>query len=113
VTPRFSSSLLLLRLALVAGLSNGFQAYASSAGATVIAFEGAERADLVFVGAGLGSGLRQGMTCLVTRNGRRVAELLVVEARTAASSALIVGTEPGEAVMRGDAVNIKTLKTLN
>lgn len=95
------------------GLSNAFQAYAGPSTMSVIAFEGAESADLVLVGAGLGSGLRQGMTCLVTREGRRVAELLVVEARQSVSSALIVGMAPGEVVRRGDAVGIKTLKTLN
>jgi hypothetical protein len=80
---------------------------------SVIAFEGTESADLVLVGAGLGSGLRQGMSCLVSREGRRVAELLLVETRPSVSSALIVGTASGEAVRRGDAVSIKTLKTLN
>lgn len=80
---------------------------------SVIAFDGAESADLVLVGAGLGSGLRQGMTCHVSREGRQVAELLLVEARQSVSSALIVGMVPGEAVRRGDAVSIKTLKTFN
>lgn len=110
MSSRFSISLLLFRVGLVVGLINTVQAYAGSETVAVIAFERTASADLVLVGAGLGSGLRQGMTCLVSREGRRVAQLLLVEARQSVSSALIVGMAPGESVRRGDAVSIKTLK---
>lgn len=104
---------MLLRLALALGLSNSVQAYAGAQTVPVVALEGTDSADLVLIGAGLGSGLRQGMTCLVSREGRRIAELRLVEARQSLSSALIVEVAPGEAVRLGDAISIKTLKTLN
>ena len=107
---RLSISHVFLRLAFALGLLRVAQAHAASAVFPVVAFEGTDRADLLFIGAGLGSGLRQGMTCIVSREGRQVAELLLVETRQSVSSALIVGTEAMEAVRLGDAVSVKTFK---
>ena len=101
-----------LRLAFAVGLLRASQAHAGSAAMNVIAIEGTDRADLLFIDAGLGSGLRQGMTCLVFRGGQRVAELLLVDARQSVSSALIVRIAPAEAVKLGDTVSVKTFKTL-
>ena len=75
----------------------------------MIAFAQAEGADLVLIEAGLGQGFRQGMSCVVSREGRHVADLLLVESRESVCSGLIVGMKPGQLVMRRDVVVVKTL----
>lgn len=100
-------------MGLLAGLLGQTHAHASSPTGSVIAFDEAGSADLVLIEAGLREGFRQGMSCIVSREGRYVADLVLVESRQFTSSALIVGMTPGQRVSRGDVVVIKTLKGSN
>ena len=100
---------ILRSLGLFAGLSCAAWGHAAVPTGSVIALEQAEGVDLVLIEAGLGQGFRQGMSCVVSREGRHVADLLLVESRESVCSALIVGMKPGQLVMRRDLVVVKTL----
>ena len=79
--------------------------------ASVVSIAPTRAADLVLLDAGFDAGLRQGMVCRVTRAGREVAEVLLVEIRPQHSAALIVGLAPRQAIRAGDSVRIKLLKS--
>jgi len=68
-------------------------------------------ADLVLIGAGHQSGLRQGMTCRVSRGGLTLAEVVLTEVRSSSSSALIVNLAARQSIRVGDVVDVKTLKS--
>lgn len=68
-------------------------------------------ADLVFIDAGHEAGLRQGMVCIATRGGEKVGELLLVDLRPRAASALILDLESGRGLQRGDLVAVKTVSS--
>ena len=68
-------------------------------------------ADLVLVDAGYEAGLRQGMVCTVTRSGEKLGELLLVDLRPRAASALILDLASGKALQSGDAVAVKTVSS--
>ncbi len=65
-------------------------------------------ADLVILDAGIEAGLRQGMVCTVSRDGRPLGELLLVDLRPRAASALILELAPGQSLQPGDSVAVKT-----
>lgn len=79
--------------------------------ATVVGIRESSLADLVLIGAGHEAGLRQGMTCRVSRGGLPLAEIILTEVRSSNSSALIVNLAARQSIRVGDAVDVKTLKT--
>lgn len=68
-------------------------------------------ADLVVLDGGFEAGLRLGMVCTVTRQGGRLGELLLVELRSCASSALILDLAKDASLQPGDQVAVKTVST--
>jgi hypothetical protein len=68
-------------------------------------------ADLVLLDAGHEAGFRQGMVCVATRDGLKVGELLLVDLRLRAASALILDLEPGRGLQPGDLVAVKTVSS--
>ena len=68
-------------------------------------------ADLVIIDAGHESGLRQGMVCIASHEGRKVGELLLVDLRSAAASALIIDLQSGDGLHPGDLVTVKTVSS--
>jgi hypothetical protein len=79
--------------------------------ATVVAVQPARAADVVLLGGGFASGLRQGMLCRVTRGATEVAEILLVDLRPASSAALIVSVAPRQSIRAGDLATVKVLKS--
>jgi hypothetical protein len=70
-------------------------------------------ADLVLLDVGFEAGLRQGMVCTVNRDGAVIGELLVVDLRPRAASALILDLASGESLQPGDSVAVKTVSSRN
>lgn len=68
-------------------------------------------ADLVILDAGHEAGLREGMVCTVSRSGQPIGELLLVELRTHAASALILDLIPDQSLLTGDRVSVKTVSS--
>ncbi len=66
-------------------------------------------ADLVVLDTGFEAGLRQGMVCTVTREGANMGELLLVDLRPRAASALILDLPSGQSLQPGDLVAVKTV----
>lgn len=76
--------------------------------AQVLAVQAASAADLVVLGDGFSAGLRQGMVCRVARGGTEIGEILLVELRSDASTALILSLAPGQNIRPGDIAAVKT-----
>ena len=79
--------------------------------AAVIAVEATRVADLILLRGGFDAGLRQGMICRITRGSLEVAEVIVVDLRSAHSAALIMNVAPKQSIRAGDLASIKILKT--
>lgn len=71
----------------------------------------ASSADIVVLDAGHEAGLRQGMVCSVTRADEKLAELVLVELRPRASSALILDLKSDRSLQAGDSVIVKTVSS--
>ncbi len=107
---RFLSSALLALTALVS--SSAPAADVQVAGqATVVATQPARTTDLVLLDAGYDAGLRVGMVCHVSRGAQSVGDVLLVELRPSAASALILSLTPNQAILSGDRVAFKVLKS--
>lgn len=76
--------------------------------APVLAVRSAGVADLVVLGDGFSAGLRQGMVCRVARGGTAIADILLVELRSGAATALILDLAPGQSIRPGDTAEVKT-----
>ncbi len=76
--------------------------------AQVVAVQAARPADLVVLGGGFSTGLRQGMVCRVTRGNADVAEIILVDLRSNAATALILNLAPGQRIQPGDIAAVKT-----
>ncbi|MCU0791797.1 MAG: hypothetical protein MUE42_02840 [Opitutaceae bacterium] len=83
----------------------------SVGGAQIRHISSSSTADLVILDAGHEAGLREGMVCTVSRAGRRVGELLLVDLRPRAASALIIDLAPDLGFQLGDHVSVKTVST--
>jgi hypothetical protein len=59
----------------------------------------------------LEAGLRQGMICVVNREGEKIAELQLVDLRPHASSAVILDLTTGRSLLSGDQVAVKTVSS--
>lgn len=70
-------------------------------------------ADLVVLDAGFEAGLREGMVCTVTRAGESLGELLLVDLRPRAATALILDLASGRSLQSGDTVAVKTVSSRN
>ncbi len=70
-------------------------------------------ADLVVLDAGFEAGLREGMVCTVTRGGESLGELLLVDLRPRAATALILDLASGRSLQSGDTVAVKTVSSRN
>lgn len=68
-------------------------------------------ADLVVLNAGFDAGFRQGMVCTVVRSGEKVGELMLVDLRRSASTALILDLTSGLGLQPGDSVAVKTVSS--
>ncbi len=66
--------------------------------------------DYVVLAGGLESGLRTGMVCRVVRGPDEVAEIVIIEARTAAAAALILQLSDNQSIRAGDLARVKTIK---
>ena len=98
-------------LALVAAVPISVRAVVAPGSAGVVAVQPTPTADLVLLNRGFDAGLRQGMVCRVTRAGREIAEVLLVEIRPSSSAALISSVAPSHSIRPGDVANIKVLKS--
>jgi hypothetical protein len=76
----------------------GFQAV------TVSVVQPAASADLILLGSGYRAGLRAGMSCVVTREGAAIAELVLVDLRPHAAAGLITALSADQMIRLGDAV---------
>jgi len=70
-------------------------------------------ADLVIIDNGFEAGLRQGMVISVTRSGENIGELLIVDIRNRAASALILDITAGRGLQVGDNLAVKTVSSRN
>ena len=70
-------------------------------------------ADLVVLDAGYDAGFRQGMICSVTQGNAKLGELVLVDLRPRAASALILNLTPDRSLQRGDTVFVKTVSSRN
>ena len=68
-------------------------------------------ADLVLIDAGYEAGLRQGMVCVASRDGEKLGELLLVDLRSRAASAVILDLKSGRSLHSGDSVAVKTVSS--
>jgi hypothetical protein len=76
--------------------------------ARVIVIQPAGEADLILLNRGHAHGYRRGMRCAVSRDGRFLAEIELIELRTHAAAALITRlAAPGEALRPGDHVALQ------
>jgi hypothetical protein len=76
--------------------------------ARVAAIQPAGPTDLVLIGRGHQAGFRAGMSCEVSRAGRTVAEIVLVDLRAHAAAGLITRlADPGEFIRPGDTVALK------
>lgn len=82
----------------------------SVAPAPVVAVQAARAADLVVLGDGFSAGLRQGMVCRVSRDGAAVGEILLVDLRPRAATALILNLAQGQRIQPGDTAAVKTFQ---
>jgi hypothetical protein len=107
---RLLSSALLALAALVSSstLASAAQVFGR---ALVVATQPARSTDLVLLDAGFDVGLRAGMICHVSRGTLSVGEILLVELRPSAASALILGLTPNQTILSGDQVAVKILKS--
>ena len=78
--------------------------------APVVSVRATRVADIVLLGAGFTSGLRQGMVCRITRGNADVAEVVLVDLRLRSGAALILQLAPGQSIRTGDVATVKTLK---
>ncbi|MFH1499704.1 MAG: hypothetical protein ABII82_17980 [Verrucomicrobiota bacterium] len=76
--------------------------------AKVVAVQAARAADLVVLGDGFAAGLRQGMVCRVTRGGAEIGDILLVDLRSGAATALILNLAPGQRIQPGDTAAVRT-----
>lgn len=67
--------------------------------------------DLVVLDAGFEAGFRQGMVCSVSRSGKIIGELLLVDLRPRTASALILDLVTGLGLQSGDQVVVKTVSS--
>ena len=107
---RLLSSVLLALAALVSS-STRVTAAQGFGRAAVVAMQPARTTDLVLLDAGYDVGLRAGMVCHVTRGALSVGDVLLVELRPTAAAALIVSLTPNQAILSGDQVAVKVLKS--
>jgi hypothetical protein len=77
----------------------------------VVAVDANRVADLVLLGGGFETGLREGMICRISRGSLEVAEVQLVGLRAHAGAALILGLAPGQTVQPGDLASVKVSKT--
>lgn len=70
-----------------------------------------DAADLVILDSGFEAGLRQGMVCTVNRDGARIGEILLVDLRSRAASALILDLATDQSFQIGDSVAVKTVSS--
>ena len=68
-------------------------------------------ADLVVLDGGHEAGLREGMVCTVFRSGQVIGELLLVDLRPRAASALILDLASDRSLQPGDLVSVKTVSS--
>lgn len=80
----------------------------SSNKAKVSTIEPTLAADLVILEGGLDHGLRLGMACLLERGVESIGELIIIEAKSNCSAALITELKDGFVIQPGDNVRIKT-----
>lgn len=80
---------------------------ASIGTATVSVVQPADAADIILLATGSVAGLRQGMTCQVSRDRAPIAELVLVDLRPHAAAGLILSIAPGEIIRPGDLVTVK------
>ena len=78
--------------------------------APVVAVRSARVADIVLLGAGFTSGLRQGMVFNISRGNVNVADIVIVDLRLHSGAALILQLAPGQSIRSGDVATVKTLK---
>jgi hypothetical protein len=83
----------------------------SVASARVTRLAATPAADLVLIDAGHEAGFRQGMVCVATRGGEKIGELLLVDLRPRAASALILDLNTGRGLQPGDRVAVKTVSS--
>ena len=81
--------------------------------AKIVRIEALPAADLVVLDAGYEAGLRQSMVCKVSRGGEFLGELLLVELRPRAATALILHRTTGRTLQSGDTVAVQTVSTRN
>ena len=74
---------------------------------TVSVVQPAASADLILVSSGYRAGLRAGMSCVVTREGATIAELVLVDLRPHAAAGLITALSADQVIRPGDAVSPK------
>ena len=91
--------------------SSSLPAAAVVPSAAVAKIQSAASADLVVLDGGFDAGLREGMVCRLTRGSAEIGEVVLVEVRPAASTALIAGLAPKQSIRRGDTARAKILKT--
>lgn len=107
---RLVIALVLVASVLTAGAQVVLVAGRSIEAAPVVAVQATRVADIVLLGAGYEAGLRQGMVFNVVREGREIAEIILVDLRPRASAGLIMQLAPDQAIRPGDTATVKTLK---
>lgn len=107
---RLLSSFLLAVAALLSSATRATAAQGFGC-AVVVGTQSARTADLVLLDAGYCIGLRAGMVCHVTRGGLSVGDILLVELRPTAAAALIISLTPNQAILGGDQIAVKVLKS--
>jgi hypothetical protein len=102
---------LLLALTGAVAARAGISVERSVGAAPIVRIATLPEADLVVLGAGLEVGLRQGMVCSVLRRDEQIAEVLLVDMRPRAATALILALAPGRTLQPGDVATVKTVSS--
>lgn len=103
-----SFCILLLSSAFASGQSVSLIAPRTVAPVSVLAIHDARHADLILLSSGHDAGLRQGMVLRVTRDRQTVADLVIVDLRLQAATALILDLANAQSLQPGDLAKVRT-----
>lgn len=78
--------------------------------AKLLAVDSLVSADLVFLGGGLRDGLQAGMLCEVSRGQHQIGQIIIIEASSTQSAALITSLQQHSTLKAGDIARVQTIK---
>ena len=80
--------------------------------AQLMAVESTTAADIVFLAGGLRDGFQPGMVCEVTRGQQQLGQIIIIEASSTRSAALITSLQQHSIFKTGDMARVQTIKNI-